>query len=87
MANCDSSRPRVIFTRAFAQALVDAGVITQEECDRTRRLVIDAEAGKPVRLFLERFADERLLSVALGLNGIEVQVPGQQEPAQDATGQ
>ena len=37
-----------------------------------RRLVIDAQEGCLVMMYVEKHADERLLSVAMTLDGIEV---------------
>ena len=66
------SKPKLITTEAFHKALLAAGVVAEGE--RIRRIVIDAEVGSGgVRIFVERFGDERLIgAVRLGLNGIEV---------------
>jgi hypothetical protein len=64
------TRPGPIPATAFLQALEDAGVI--HPGDRVGRVVIDAQAGHLVRVYVERAGDERLLSVALGLDGVEV---------------
>ena len=61
---------RMISADAFGKALLAAGVIRDGE--RIRRLVIDVQVGQPVIIYVERFADERLLDVATSLNGIEV---------------
>lgn len=66
--------PRPVSANDFAKALQDAGVIQDREM--IRRLVIDVQAGHHVVLYVERFADERLLTVALSLDGIEVTTAG-----------
>jgi hypothetical protein len=69
-----TTRPRIITTAAFWRALVDAGVFREDET--IRRVVIDAQAGEPVVMYVERWGDERLLQVATTLEGIEIsQVP------------
>ena len=55
---------------AFLRALADAGVIS--EGDEIRRVVIDAQVRHAVHVYVERFGDERLLSVAVTLGGVEV---------------
>lgn len=62
--------PRVITSEAFAGALAGAGII--HDVSRVRRIVIDAEAGHVVRVYVERFGDERLLDVAQALGGVEI---------------
>jgi len=64
------TRLRPITTERFWRALVDAGVFREEES--IRRLVIDAQAGELLVMYVERWGDERLLDVALTLNGVEV---------------
>ncbi|HWD45896.1 MAG TPA: hypothetical protein VHM23_19660 [Actinomycetota bacterium] len=63
-------RSRVVSTKAFYQALVAAGVLREDET--IRRVVIDANAGDVVVMYVERWGDERLLQVATTLDGIEV---------------
>lgn len=63
-------RPRVIRANDFLNALATAGILSEHEL--IRRVVIDAEIGKMVMLYVERFGDARLLAVASGLEGIEV---------------
>jgi len=46
----------------FHQALADAGLI---DLDVTRKVVIVSEAGEVTRMYVETFADERLLDVIL----------------------
>lgn len=65
-----TDRPKLITSDKFGQALIDAGVISRD--DSVSRIVIDAKIGDIVRLYLERNGDERLLSVATTLEGIEI---------------
>lgn len=65
-----SSRPMVITAVRFAQALAAAGVIDDDGA--VRRVVIDAEAGCVVRVYVERYGDERLLKIAHTLDGVEI---------------
>lgn len=55
---------KMITSRAFAKALVDAGVLTQDEVNRTRRIVIDIVENDVPRLYIERYGDEALLEIA-----------------------
>jgi hypothetical protein len=59
-----------VTSEAFAQALADAGVITDSSL--VRRVVIDAEAGKPLMVYVEYFGDTRWLSVATHTAAVEV---------------
>jgi hypothetical protein len=61
---------RRIMAEQLGQALADAGIV--EDISSVRRIVIDAEAGHLVRIYVERFGDERLLKVAQTLDGIEI---------------
>jgi hypothetical protein len=70
---------RIITSNEFHDALVAAGVIRDEE--HYRRIVIDAQEGRPVMIYAERHGDERLLGVAATLDGIEVRYG---EPARTA---
>lgn len=63
-------RPRAVRANDFLNALAAAGILSEGEL--IRRVVIDAEIGKMVMLYVERFGDARLLAVASGLDGIEV---------------
>lgn len=66
-----AARPRIITGFDFAAALRAAGVIP--EADSVRRIVIDVrDAMEPVIIHIERHADERLLDVVRGLDGVEV---------------
>jgi hypothetical protein len=60
----------MIHSRAFLQALVDAGVISTE--DRVRRVIIDAAVQEPVVVYVERYGDKRLLEIAPALTGVEI---------------
>lgn len=63
--------PRVITGRAFAAALVAAGVIP--EADSVQRIVIEVkDPMEPVIIHIERLGDERLLDVVRRLEGVEV---------------
>jgi len=61
---------RRITANQFGQALADAGII--EDINLVRRIVIDAEAGNVVKIYVERHGDERLLKVAQTLDGVEI---------------
>jgi hypothetical protein len=69
----DTEQHRRILSNALAATLAKAGVI--EEPDDYHKIVIVLEAGEPVMIYAERFGDERLLNVALTLDGVEVTVP------------
>jgi hypothetical protein len=49
---------------------VEAGVLREDET--IKRIVIDADAGCAVKMYIERWGDERLLRVATTLEGIEI---------------
>ena len=62
---------KILTVNTFWQALVDAGVIRKD--DRIRRIVIDADASEPaVVMYVEQWADERLLQVVPTLDGVEI---------------
>lgn len=63
---------RPITTYKLARALVNAGLLTEDEINRTTRIVIDAKAGDAVTVYLQQIGDERYLDVAMGLGGIEI---------------
>lgn len=65
-----TTTPRKITSREFGQALATAGIV--RDIENVRRIVIDAEAGELLRLYVEYFGDERWLNVALALDGVEV---------------
>lgn len=65
-----AERPLRLTSRAFHDALVDAGVIRAGE--NIRRIVIDAKAGDVVVVHVERIGDTRLLDVVRTLDGIEI---------------
>jgi hypothetical protein len=56
-----------VHSRKVLQALVDAGVIREE--DKIRRVIIDLDVGEIAKMYVERFGDERLLGIAVNLNG------------------
>lgn len=56
----------------FFAALVSAGIFHEDEANTTRRVVIDAQGGEGVKIYVERAGDERLLNVTLSLDGIEI---------------
>ena len=46
----------------FAKCLVEAGVLTQEEVNRTSRIVIDCQADGTVQIYVQKFADSKALA-------------------------
>ena len=62
--------PRKITSRAFAEALANAGII--RDLNLVRRIVVDAQAGHALRVYVEYFGDERWLNVVHVLDGIEI---------------
>jgi hypothetical protein len=57
--------------RAFAKCLVDAGLLTQEEANRTSRVVIDCSMDAPVTIYVQRYGDaDALAKLAPMLNGM-----------------
>jgi hypothetical protein len=60
----------LIHSKSLFDALVKAGVVREDE--RIRRVVIDAQVGSAVRIYVDRFGDERLLQVVPTLDGIEI---------------
>jgi hypothetical protein len=65
-----ADRPRVLGADEFGRALVAAGVLPS--IDGVRRIVIDAQAGHIVVVYVEHLGDERLLRVTPTLQGIEI---------------
>jgi hypothetical protein len=61
---------RLIHSSTLFDALVEADVVRDGES--IRRIVIDAEARNAVKIYVERWGDERLLQVAPTLDGIEI---------------
>lgn len=55
----------------FVKALQEAGVI--EDARLYRRIVIDAQDGCLVVIYLEKFTDKKLLSVVTDLSGIRIE--------------
>ena len=64
----------------FAKALVDAGII-DFPIGSLRRIVIDAQAGHVLMVYVEMLADERWLSAGVHMEGIEVHTSA---PPQDS---
>jgi hypothetical protein len=65
-----TTRPRRIMSDALWPVLMKAGLFRED--DSVRRIVIDAQAGEPIVMYVEHWGDERLLDVATTLQGIEV---------------
>lgn len=72
MLNYDHAhgRPSRIHARKFLEALRDAGIIRSE--DYVRRVVIDAEVNSALRVYVERWGDERYLKLATTLEGVQI---------------
>jgi hypothetical protein len=51
-----------IHGRKFLEALAETGIISVD--DHIRRVIIDASVDSAVTMYVERFGDERLLSVS-----------------------
>jgi hypothetical protein len=62
MTEEETPKPKLILAHKFIGALLETGIVD----NRTRRIVIDAEIGQPVRIYLEKFGDDRLLVVLEG---------------------
>ena len=62
--------PRKIAAQEFAKAIAGAGII--HDLDGVRRIVIDALAGEPLRVYVEYYGDERWLDVTHALDGVEI---------------
>jgi len=67
--------PRLLVGHEFGVALIAAGVIRRDE--RVTRIVIDAAVDEPVRLYVQRIGDERILDALELLQGT-TQVPAQE---------
>ena len=52
----------VMTTWGFTKLLVEAGVLTQAEVDRTSRIVIDCTQGEAVQIYIQRFGDSEALA-------------------------
>ena len=63
-------KSKMITGDKFVAALVVAGIL--HETARIRRVVIDASAGEFIKIYVERYGDDRLLNVATTLNGVEI---------------
>lgn len=67
-------RRRQLHADKLYEALIDAGIVRRGE--RIRRVVIDARAGYPVIMHVERITDDRLLDVVATLDGIDIHCQG-----------
>jgi len=56
----------------FLQALVNADVVRKGE--HIRRVVIDAQYGEAIVIYVERFGDARILDVATTLDAAQIRV-------------
>jgi hypothetical protein len=72
----------VITSEAFAQKLIDLGIV--ENLGRIRRVVIDAQGGHVLIVHVEYHGDTRWLEVIRTLDGVEVRT---QPDTSDAVGQ
>ena len=61
----------VLMSETFAAALISAGLI-EGRPDGIRRVLIDAQAGMLVRVYVEYLADDRWLDVGPLADGAEV---------------
>lgn len=56
---------------AFAKCLVDAGVLTQEEVNKTSRIVIDCSRDSAVEIYLQQYGQaDALTRLAPMLSGL-----------------
>ncbi len=81
------SEHRRIKSETFVQALHRSGVVPDPLT--IRRVVIDAQAGNVLLIYLETFGDERILDVALTLEGVKVTAtsqPSREETVPDQPG-
>ncbi len=63
----DGPNLRPIVANRVLDAMADAGIIDRK--DHIRRVIIDLEVGKAAQLYVERYGDERLCAIAMGLKG------------------
>jgi len=71
------ARDRMIAGKEFLDKLIDSGVIPLE----TRRVVIDAPWDEVVTVYVTQVGTERLLEVVPTLEGIKIQIVGEEEDA------
>ena len=69
------ARDRIVTGKEFLQKLLDLDVIPLD----TRRVVIDAAWNDLVMVYVEQLGTERLLSVTPTLEGIKIQIVGEEE--------
>lgn len=67
----------VILGRGLLNALIDAGIVPEG----TLRVVIDVPANDAVILYVMQLGTEQLLKVIPSLEGIKIQIVGEQEDA------
>jgi hypothetical protein len=65
-----ATEPRPILAKHLHNALVEAGVLQRDEL--VTRVVIDAQHDNWVKVYVERVADTRLLTVVPTLDGVEI---------------
>jgi hypothetical protein len=73
---------QVILGRDLLGALVEAGIIPNE----TYRVVIDATVNDPVVLYVMQYGTEELLKVIPSLEGIKIEIVGQQVQQEQGDG-
>ena len=71
------ARDRMIAGKEFLDKLIDSGIIPLD----TRRVVIDVAWDDLVMVYVEQLGTERLLSVTPTLEGIKIQIVGEEEDA------
>lgn len=76
-----SDKPKRIHGRKFLLALHEAGILGEHEY--VRRVVIDASVDGAVVMYVERYGDERLLTVATTLDGVEIRREDDPVPLDD----
>lgn len=55
----------------FAKCLIEAGILTQDEVNRTSRIVIDCSMDAPVTVYIQRYGDaDALAKLAPMLEGL-----------------
>lgn len=57
-----------MISHPFLQALFDAGIADIN----TKRVVIDIQYDEPVKIYLEKFGDDKLLNVFQSLDGVVI---------------
>jgi hypothetical protein len=62
--------PRTVMSDVLGRKLVEAGLL--DSVDGVRRVILDLQADKPARMYVERYTDERWLDVFTAADGLEV---------------